>query len=158
VRPRRSPGGRARGGRESEQILRRWSGPAAAAAELNADERDEAAGRGSLVVADKAVERIAQAAVLEVSGVVNSRDSTGAIASALGRAYPRVDVHVAGRHASVDVDVLTRWPRPAAQVAAAVREHVAERLHTLADLDVTSVDVKVAKVVRPSTPERKRVQ
>ena len=104
------------------------------------------------------MERIAQAAVLEVSGVVGSQDSTGAIASALGRAYPRVDVHVAGRHANVDVDVLTRWPRPAAQVAAAVREHVAERLHTLADLDIATVDVKVAKVVRPSTPERKRVQ
>ncbi|WP_167582837.1 Asp23/Gls24 family envelope stress response protein [Kineococcus rubinsiae] len=107
---------------------------------------------------NRAVERIAEAAVGEVPGVIASQETAGTLATALGRAYPRVDVHVAGRRVRVQADIVTRWPLPAAQVAAAVREHVAERLSTLADLDIDTVDVEVAKVLRPTTPERKRVR
>lgn len=137
---------------------RRWETPAQAAAELSPAERDEAGARGSLAVKDKAVERITAAAVREVPGVVPSDQTTGAIGTALGRDYPRVQVEVAGRRARVHVDVVTAWPRPAADVAAAVRDHVADRLHVLAGLDVDVVDVSVAKVVRPTAPERRRVQ
>lgn len=138
--------------------MRRWDSPAQAVAELSPEERTEAGTRGSLEVKDKAVERIAQAAVSEVSGVIAAGEATGTIATALGRAYPRVEVHVAGRRARVHIDIVTAWPRPAADVAAAVRDHVADRLHALADLDVDVVDVAVAKVVRPTTPDRRRVQ
>ncbi|GAB3471706.1 Asp23/Gls24 family envelope stress response protein [Kineococcus sp. DHX-1] len=138
--------------------MRRWSGPAQAAAELTAEERTETASRGALEVKDKAVERIAEAAVFEVPGVIAAEDTAGTIATALGRAYPRVDVHVAGHRARVQIEIVTAWPRPAAGVAAAVRDHVADRLHTLAALDVDVVDVTVAKVLRPTTPERRRVQ
>ncbi|WP_328291812.1 Asp23/Gls24 family envelope stress response protein [Kineococcus sp. NBC_00420] len=138
--------------------MRRWDGPAQAAAELSAEEWTEIATRGSLQVKEKAVERIAEAAVAEVPGVIAAQDSAGTIATALGRSYPRVDVQVAGHRARVEVDIVTAWPRPAAAVAAAVRDHVTERLRTLADLDVDVVDVTVAKVLRPTTPERRRVQ
>lgn len=138
--------------------MRRWSGPVEATAELSAQERTETGARGSLEVKDKAVERIAEAAVAEVPGVIAADDTVGTIATVLGRSYPRVDVHVAGHRARVQVDIVTAWPRPAAAVAAAVRDHVAERLHTLAALDVDAVDVAVAKVLRPTTPERRRVQ
>lgn len=158
--PRNSPtADRGRNARRSGTgTARRWDSAAQAAAELSAEERAEAGTRGNLEVKDKAVERIAGAAVSEVSGVVVAGASTGTIATALGRAYPRVEVHVAGRRARVQVDVVTAWPRPAAEVAAAVRAHVADRLHVLADLDVDVVDVAVAKVVRPTTPDRRRVQ
>ena len=144
--------------RPGSPTVRRWSGPAQAAAELSPDERADAGARGSLQVTDKAVERIAQAAVSEVPGVIAAGETTGTIATALGRAHPRVDVHVAGRRVRARVEVVTAWPRPAADVAAAVRDHVADRLHALADLDVDVVDVAVAKVVRPTTPQRRRVQ
>ncbi|WP_328291266.1 Asp23/Gls24 family envelope stress response protein [Kineococcus sp. NBC_00420] len=144
--------------RPGAQALRRWDSPAQAVAELSPHERTEAGTRGSLEVKDKAVERIAAAAVLQVPGVIAAGEATGTIATVLGRAYPRVDVHVAGRRARVHVDVVTAWPRSAAEVAAAVRAHVSDRLHALADLDVDAVDVAVAKVIRPTTPDRRRVQ
>lgn len=117
--------------------------------------------RGSLTVKDKAVERIAEAAVAEVSGVAPAQDtgsSLGAVGNALGRGYPRIDVHVAGHRAHAQVEIVTLWPHPAAAVAAAVRDHVSDRLRTLADLQVDAVQVEVAKVIRPTTPERRRVQ
>lgn len=118
--------------------------------------------RGSLELKDKAVERIAQAAVSEVSGVAPSQATTsalgGTLGNALGRTYPRVECHLAGRRVRARVEIVIHWPQPAARVAAAVRDHVADRLRVLADLDVDAVEVHVAKVVRPTTPERRRVQ
>ncbi|WP_328291474.1 alkaline shock response membrane anchor protein AmaP [Kineococcus sp. NBC_00420] len=125
-------------------------------------QRNEMGARGSLEVKDKAVERIAEAAVLEVSGVAPAGDTAGVLGAtlgaALGRSYPRVDVHVAGHRVHAQVEIVTHWPRPAAQVAAAVRDHVADRLQTLAALDVDAVEVQVAKVIRRTTPEKRRVQ
>ncbi|WP_432561746.1 Asp23/Gls24 family envelope stress response protein [Kineococcus sp. SYSU DK003] len=150
--------------------------PAAAATRLrrevltaaSAQEIAEMGRRGSLQVQDKAVRRIAEAAAREVPGVAaNAEGASGqgtlsatanAVGNTLGRGYPRVDVHLAGRRARAEVEIITRWPQPAARVAAAVRDNVAERLRTLADLDVDAVEVRVAKVVRPTTPERRRVQ
>jgi uncharacterized alkaline shock family protein YloU len=118
--------------------------------------------RGSLELKDKAVERIAQGAVSEVPGVAPGDATTSTLGdtlgNALGRTYPRVECHVAGRRVRAQVEIVVRWPQPAARVAAAVRDHVADRLRALADLDVEAVDVHVAKVVRPTTPERRRVQ
>lgn len=114
--------------------------------------------RGSLVVSDKAVQRIAAAAALEVPGVAPRSTSASALGSALGRTYPRVDCQVAGHRVRAEVQIVTHWPQPAARVAAEVREHVAQRLRTLAALEADSVEVHVEKVVRPTTPERRRVQ
>lgn len=114
--------------------------------------------RGSLDVHDKAVGRIAEAATLEVSGVAPADSTTSALGSVLGRAYPRVDCQVAGRRVRAEVEVVTHWPQSTAKVAAAVRDHVAERLRTLADLEVDAVEVHVVKVIRPATRERIRVR
>ncbi|WP_208972294.1 Asp23/Gls24 family envelope stress response protein, partial [Kineococcus rubinsiae] len=114
--------------------------------------------RGTLRVADRAVERIAEAAALEVPGVAPSGAGTGTLGTALGRAYPRVGCQVAGRRVRADVEIATRWPQPADRVAAAVREHVTERLSTLAALDVDAVDVRVAEVVRLVARDARRVR
>lgn len=122
----------------------------------------DAGGRGALEVADRAVQRIAQAAAREVPGVATGEDASsgalGALGSALGRDHPRVDCQVAGRRVRVAVEITTVWPHPAAQVAAGVRDHVTERLRTLADLEVDGMEVTVAKVVRSSSPTKRRVQ
>ncbi|NYD20516.1 Asp23/Gls24 family envelope stress response protein [Kineococcus aurantiacus] len=121
-------------------------------------QRDEMGSRGTLELKDRAVERIVQAAAGEVPGVAGPHDDTSRVGNALGRSNPRVDCQVAGRRVRAEVHLTTLWPQPAARVAAAVRDHVADRLRTLADLEVDSVEVHVTKVVRPTTAGRRRVQ
>lgn len=119
---------------------------------------DEAGRRGTLTVGDRVVQRIAEAAALSVDGVAPSDDTVGAVGSALGRAYPRVDCDVAGDRVRVEARIATRWPLPAATVAEQVRDHVTERLQALAGVTVDGIVVTVAKVVRPETQERRRVR
>ncbi|NAZ87475.1 Asp23/Gls24 family envelope stress response protein [Kineococcus indalonis] len=123
----------------------------------------ETGGRGHLHVADRAVQRIAQAAALEVEGVAprgtparsTTAAITGAIGGALGREHPRVRCEVAGHRARVHVEVVTVWPYAAAEVAAAVREHVGERLRVLAGVRADGVHVTVAEVALATTPGRR---
>ncbi|PRY15371.1 putative alkaline shock family protein YloU [Kineococcus rhizosphaerae] len=111
------------------------------------------------------MQRLTTAAAREVDGVAAAADSSGslgALGSALGRDYPRVDCEVAGNRVRASVQIATVWPYPAAQVAAAVRDHVRDRLAELADLHADAVHVSVEKVVRASstasTSTRRRVQ
>lgn len=128
-------------------------------ADPTSDHLADAGRRGSLEVADKAVQRIVEAAVREVTGVATGEDaSSNALGSALGRDHPRVDCQIAGRRARVKVEIATEWPHSAAQVAAAVRDHVSARLSALADLEVDGLEVTVGKVVRASTSTKRRVQ
>ncbi|MFB9376662.1 Asp23/Gls24 family envelope stress response protein [Kineococcus gynurae] len=128
----------------------------------------EPADRGGLQVSDRAVAKIATAAALQVDGVA-PRDATrppteslaGAVSATkavLTRPYPRVSVTVAGHRARASVEIETLWPRPAAQVAAAVRDRVAAALHDLADLQVDGVDVTVAAVVRGTPRAERRIR
>lgn len=148
------------GGSQAQSSRTTGSRPHDEVSRLNAEQREEMGTRGSLEMKDRAVERIAEAATLEVAGVALATNTTSlstSLGKALGRAYPRVDVHVAGRRVRAHVEIVTLWPHPAAQIAAAVREHVSDRLHVLANLDVDAVQVDVTRVIRPRTPERKRV-
>jgi uncharacterized alkaline shock family protein YloU len=120
--------------------------------------RDDPGERGSLVIKDRVVQRIAEAAALQVPGVVPAAQSTSAIGAALGRAYPRVDCDVAGGRVRADVEVIGRWPTPAAQLGTQVRAAVTDQLQRLAGLRVDAVDVTIAKIVRGATPPRRRVQ
>jgi len=126
----------------------------------------EPGARGRLEVADRVVQRIAEAAAAGVDGVAPRTTSDGsltgsvttAVGGALGRSLPRASCVVAGSRVRVEVEVATLWPRPAAEVAARVRDGVAERLETLAGVRVDAVAVTVAKVVRATTPARARVR
>ncbi|MFI5493626.1 Asp23/Gls24 family envelope stress response protein [Actinoplanes sp. NPDC051859] len=111
-------------------------------------DRSEAGYRGSLVIREKAVQRIAEAAALHVDGVAPAEAGTNAVTSVLGRGYPRVDCDVAGGRVRADVEVIALWPCPAPVVAAAVRAAVTEQLSALAGLRVDAVGVTIAKVVR----------
>ncbi len=114
--------------------------------------------RGTLIIKDRAVQRIAQAAALSVTGVVPSAQSTHTLNAALGRAYPRVDCEVAGGRVRAEVEVVGLWPTSAPQLGAQVRQAVTDQLQTLAGLRVDAVDVTIAKIVRAAAPPRRRVR
>jgi uncharacterized alkaline shock family protein YloU len=119
---------------------------------------DEAGRRGSLVVKDRVVERIAEAAAVRVPGVAPAAAGTSTVGAALGRGYPRVDCDVAGGRVRAHVEIVGLWPTPAARLGAQVRAAVAADLHHLVGLRVDAVDVSIAKVVRATTAPRRRVQ
>lgn len=104
--------------------------------------------RGSLVVKDRVVERLATFAALSIPGV--TRHSAG-LDRVTGRDLPRVHVTVAGGHVRAALDIAVVWPRPLAETAAAVRTRVAEQLSTLSGLHVDGVDVSIPSVVQPRT-------
>ncbi len=111
--------------------------------------------RGRLVIADKAVERIASGAAREVPAV----HPTGARLGLPPRtsSLPSASATVAGGRSRVKVEVAIRWPASAATAAAAVRDHVQERVATLTGMTVDGVDVVVADVVHAAS-ETRRVQ
>ncbi|KAE8765470.1 Asp23/Gls24 family envelope stress response protein [Georgenia thermotolerans] len=113
--------------------------------------------RGEVRVADRVVERIVRTAVLQVDGVAPEGSTTGAIGSALGRTYPRVDCTVAGDHVRVSVEIETLWPASAARVAGEVQDAVADQLERFAGLRADVVHVLVARVA-PAAQELRRVQ
>lgn len=110
--------------------------------------------RGRLVVADRAVEKIAIAAASEVSGVQSAGSTLDGV---IGRAYPQADVQVAGGHAKVSLELAVTWPSPLAPTTAAVRDRVRDRLETFAGLRVDRVDVTVAKLVQAEPKQERRV-
>jgi len=114
--------------------------------------------RGNLIIKDRAVQRIAEAAALSVPGVVPAAQSTNTLNAALGRAYPRVDCEVAGGRVRAEVEVVGLWPTPAPQLGAQVRQTVTDQLQRLAGLRVDAVDVTIAKMIRTAAAPRRRVQ
>lgn len=121
-------------------------------------ELDDPGRRGSLLIKDRAVQRIAEAAALSVTGVAPAEKSTNAVNAALGRSYPRVDCDVAGGRVRAELEIVGVWPTPAPLLAAQVRDTVTDQLERLAGLRVDAVDVTIAKVIRVSAAPRRRVQ
>lgn len=101
-------------------------------------------GPGRTTIAPRVVERLAVAAAREVEETVSARDGLSGLVR--GR-LPRADAVVAGDTARIEVQVAATWPSPLPALAASVRDHVTHQVSTLADLDVTAVDVTVAAVV-----------
>lgn len=119
---------------------------------------DDPGGRGRLVITDRAVQRIAEAATLSVPGVAPAAQTSSTLTVALGRGYPRVDCDVAGGRVRADIEIAGRWPVSAPELGAQVRAAVTDQLTRLAGLRVDAVDITIAKVIRVTTPPRRRVQ
>ena len=117
------------------------------------DARIPAEERGHLVILPKTIERIAQAAAGEVSGIVResprsrSRSATSNV-HATARLY--------GQFARLHLDVAARYPEPIPDVVAEVRRRVTDRLRELAEITVTSCDVDVTSLHPPSAERRIR--
>ncbi|MDM8084600.1 Asp23/Gls24 family envelope stress response protein [Cellulomonas cellasea] len=113
---------------------------------------DEPGNRGGLRIADSVIARVVEAAALAVDGVA------GPEKKAFGRRLPRSQATVAGKHARINLEIATLWPRSAADVAIAVRDRVREQVSTLLDLTADSVGVDVLRVVRPPEPAKARAR
>jgi len=111
--------------------------------------------RGSLVIADSVVERIAAIAAGEVAGVVKAGSGLDQV---LGHRYPKVSATIAGHRVRIFVEIAAAWPYPLGQVSGQVRVAVGERISELTGDQVDAVDVFVAKVVHVPEPARRRVQ
>ena len=110
---------------------------------------EDAGGRGSLTIADRALTAIARHVTLEVAGVA-PEDQAGAVERTIGRGLPRVSWHRAGNRAAVDVEIALTWPASAIHVASAVQDAVARELERQAGQRVERVSVRVRDVVRPA--------
>lgn len=114
---------------------------------------DEPGQRGSLIIANKVVERMAVIAAREMDEVT----ATGTRWSSLplmSSGMPTATAKVAGGRARIRVDVAAQWPLSATEVAQRVRDHVRDQVSTLAGINVDAVDVTVADIVRASTQRR----
>lgn len=106
--------------------------------------------RGRTDIADRVLERIATRALTEVDqasgsarrvlGVPLGRDGT--------RSAPRVDVHVDGGLATLEMTISVVYPASIRQVARQLRDRVAARVNELTGLEVRQVDISVASLIR----------
>ncbi|GEK22027.1 Asp23/Gls24 family envelope stress response protein [Cellulomonas xylanilytica] len=106
--------------------------------------------RGGLVIADRALTRIARQVTLDVPGVA-PEESSGAVERTLGRGYPRVHWQRAGTRARVEVEVAILWPASAAEVTTGVQAALHQQLGRLAGQDLAHVSVAVREVVRAAS-------
>lgn len=107
--------------------------------------------RGSLIIRQRAVERIVLTASLHAGGAVRHGGGLGRFA---GRDLPRADVDVAGDHVRVRLSIAAAWGVPLPIVAATVRRDVVDALTTHSGLTVDAVTVHVDAVVTPDDAAR----
>ncbi|WP_158726784.1 Asp23/Gls24 family envelope stress response protein [Tomitella fengzijianii] len=104
--------------------------------------------RGTLVIRDRVVSRIACAEVLAVDGVVRSSEGLDRVR---GRGLPRALAVIDGAEAAVAVRIATRWPVSLPSLTESVQTRVADRIEELTGLHVRQVDVTVERIA-PSVP------
>lgn len=104
-------------------------------------------------ISEKAVEHVAERAILTVPGV---RQLDAQLAGLAGRKYPRVDVHLdrASAIAAVEAEIATTYPSPVAAITDAVRATIISHVRTLCGLDVSRVQIHVANVEADTTGHR----
>lgn len=116
---------------------------------------DDGSDRGSLVIADRVIERIAAHAAQEVKLVTEAGGAWGLAVRSFG--LPKAAARIAGGRSRITVQVAGQWPDSARETAMTVRDHVQQRVSELTGMTVSAVDVHVADVVHVETP-RRRVQ
>ncbi len=115
--------------------------------------------RGSLTISERAVERIAVAALAEVDAVGGS--VTRMLGVAVGREgadhTAKVTATVDGGTASLAVRLSVTYPTPVARTTEAARAHVIQRVEELTGFTVARVDITVT-ALHGSAPDTRRVQ
>ncbi|TKJ16846.1 Asp23/Gls24 family envelope stress response protein [Blastococcus sp. CCUG 61487] len=117
--------------------------------------------QGKTTVADGVVQKIAGLAAREVSGVY---DLGGGAARAFGALRERipgatqsagqgVSVEVGEKQAAVDLDIVTEYGAPIAEVSKSVRRNVISTVEGMTGLQVTEVNIAVNDVHLPSDDE-----
>jgi uncharacterized alkaline shock family protein YloU len=100
--------------------------------------------RGQLVLAKQVVEKIAGQVASEI-GAAGGRSGgfLGIGAHSDLSARPQVDVELAGRTATLAIDLAIAYPVSIRQATDRVREQVTRRVHALTGVEVTRVDITV---------------
>jgi uncharacterized alkaline shock family protein YloU len=111
--------------------------------------------RGSLTIADRAINKLASHAASSVVGVV---DSGSTLDKMVGRRLPRTASDIHGQLTRVGVEIAVEWPLPLSEVAKSVQSSVAHAVSSLSGLTVVAVDVSVSRVEKASKTPARRVE
>jgi uncharacterized alkaline shock family protein YloU len=109
---------------------------------------DEAADRGRLDVALPVVRKIAEYAADSTSGTVRTQRRLAGLD--LGETGTTARVSGYGEQVDLRLEVPLAYPARIAESAAAVRDHVRERVQTLTPYRVRSLDIDVSALTDPS--------
>lgn len=110
--------------------------------------------RGSLIIRDAAVAKIARTAAAEVSPIHRVTGVDRLVSSDL----PRAEVTVTAGQVDAALTVAAKWPTPVSAVAQRVQEAVSVQIREHTGLTVTRVDVDVHYVSSDERPGGRRVQ
>lgn len=97
--------------------------------------------RGRLVIKDRAYEKIATTAALQVPGVVTQG---GGLTRFTGRDLPRADVSTGPRSVAVNLYLGVRWPCDVAELTRRVHHEVGKQIEDLTDRPLHRLEVLVA--------------
>ena len=128
--------------------------------------------QGNTTIADGVVQKIAGLAAREVAGVYALGGGAARAFGALRDRIPGatqsigqgVSVEVGEKQAAVDLDVVTEYGAPIAEVARSIRRNVINTVEGMTGLQVTEVNIAVNDIHLPSDdqgqqqPEPARVQ
>jgi uncharacterized alkaline shock family protein YloU len=117
--------------------------------------------QGTTTIADDVVQKIAGLAAREVSGVYALGGGAARAIGALRDRIPRasqstgqgVSVEVGEKQAAVDLDLITEYGVPIADLARSVRRNVIASVEGMTGLQITEVNISVNDVHLPSDNE-----
>jgi uncharacterized alkaline shock family protein YloU len=101
----------------------------------------DAGGPGTLVIKERAIERVVVAAASTVPAVVRA---SGGMSRLTGRELPRADASVGEHSVSVNLYVGLAWPCNISEVAASIRAEVDRALESIVGLPLHQLNVVVA--------------
>lgn len=118
---------------------------------------DSVAQRGSLVIADRVIEKIAAQCASELSGVGGrDRGFLGVGGQADLDSRPHVKVELTGSIAVLSVELGIEYPLPIEETTERVRETLTRTVSQMAGVDVRQVDIRVKYLV-PQQGRNERV-
>ncbi|WP_070380869.1 DUF6286 domain-containing Asp23/Gls24 family envelope stress response protein [Rhodococcus sp. WMMA185] len=102
---------------------------------------DETDSRGTVVIKERAVVKIAVAAALEVPGVVKQ---SGGLSRFTGRDLPRADVSTGAAAVAINLYIAVRWPCRLDVLNRRLREEVCRRVEQMTGMPVHELNIVVA--------------
>ncbi|HZH22957.1 MAG TPA: Asp23/Gls24 family envelope stress response protein [Geodermatophilus sp.] len=117
--------------------------------------------QGNTTIADGVVQKIAGLAAREVSGVYTLGGGAARAFGALRERIPGasqtagqgVSVEVGEKQAAVDLDIVTEYGAPIAEIARSVRRNVVNAVEGMTGLQVTEVNIAVNDIHLPTDDE-----
>jgi uncharacterized alkaline shock family protein YloU len=117
--------------------------------------------QGNTTIADGVVQKIAGLAAREVSGVYTLGGGAARAFGALRERIPGasqtagqgVSVEVGEKQAAVDLDIVTEYGAPIAEIARSVRRNVVNAVEGMTGLQVTEVNIAVNDIHLPTDHE-----